>query len=126
MNKEELERRMLEFSINLVKELKKLPKDMINNKLINQVVRSGTSIGANYEEGNAAESYRDFQHKLNISFKEAKETRYWLTILISANPACRGNLNPLKQEADEFARILGKSLSTCRKNPKSKFQNPKL
>ena len=125
MNKEELEKRMLEFSTNLVKTLKRLPKDLINNKLISQVVRSGTSIGANYVEGNAAESYKDFQHKLNIAFKEAKETRYWLDILISANPDYKNNLQPLRQESDEFARILGKALSTCRTNAKSKMQNPK-
>lgn len=125
MTKEELEKRMLKFSINLAKELKRLPRDLINNKLVGQAIRSGTSVGANYEEGNAAESYRDFQHKLNISFKEAKETRYWLNIMISINQDHKHNLQPLQQEVDEFARILGKALSTCRSNSKSKFHNPK-
>ena len=116
MNQEELERRTLEFSKNLIKVLQKLPKNLINNKLIGQVISSGTSIGANYREANAAESPKDFKHKMNISFKEAKETRYWLDILIFANPAYTNDLSPLRQESDEFTRIFGKAVYTCKKS----------
>lgn len=125
MNKEELERRTLEFSKNLVKELQKLPKGIINNKLISQAVSSGTSIGANYREANASESPKDFKHKMNISFKEAKETRYWLDILISTNPIYSNNLLPLRQESDELSRIFGKAVTSCRENAKSEMRNAK-
>jgi len=118
MNREELERRTLEFSKNLVKVLQKLPKNLINDKLVGQAISSGTSIGANYIEANASESEKDFKHKINIFFKEAKETRYWLDIIISTNPIFISELSPLKQESDEFSRIFGKAVTTCRLNAK--------
>ena len=124
MNREELERRTLEFSKNLIRVLNKLPKNLINNKLIPQAVSSGTSIGANYREANASESEKDFKHKINISFKEAKETKYWLDILISANPTYIKELTPLRQESDELSRIFGKAVSTC--NAKCKIQECKM
>jgi len=71
MDKNELERRTLEFSINLIKTLNGLPINPYNTKIIHQCIRSGTSIGANYREANGAESKKDFTHKLNLSFKEA-------------------------------------------------------
>ena len=86
MNREELEERTLTFSIQLIKVLKKLPKDIFNNKIIGQLIDFGTSIGVNYREANAGESPKDFKHKMNISFKEAKETRYWLDVLNICEP----------------------------------------
>lgn len=85
MNKHELEERTLKFSIELIKTLKTLPKNIYNYKIIGQLIDSGTSIGANYREANGTESRKDFKHKINISFKEARETNYWLSILQSTN-----------------------------------------
>lgn len=125
MNREELEERTLRFSKNLIAVLQKLPKNLISHNLIGQTVRSGTSVGANYREANAAESEKDFKHKMNISFKEAKEARYWLDILMSANPDHKNDLAPLRQESDELARIFGKAVTSCRKNAKSEMRNAK-
>ncbi|MBU1017548.1 four helix bundle protein [Patescibacteria group bacterium] len=119
MNRDELEKRTLEFSKNLINVLQKLPKNLINYKLIGQAIDSGTSIGANYREANASESPKDFKHKINISFKEAKETEFWLSNLITANPDYKDDLSPLHQESDELMRIFGKSVTTCRQNLKS-------
>lgn len=116
MNREELEKRTLEFSKNLIRALQQLPKNLINDKLIGQVIGSGTSVGANYREANASESERDFKHKLNISFKEAKETNFWLDNLMAANPGSSNDLLPLYRESDELLRIFGKAVTTCRKN----------
>jgi len=118
MNRDELEKRTLEFSKNLIRVLLKLPRNLINDRLIGQAISSGTSIGANYIEANASESEKDFKHKINISFKEAKETRYWLDIIISANPMLINELSPLRQESDELSRIFGKAVTTCRLNAK--------
>ena len=114
MNQEELERRTLDFSKNLISALNGLPKNQVNYKIKDQIIKSGTSIGANYREANSAESPKDFKHKMNISFKEAKETRYWLDILLFANPDYYDDLSPLRQESDEFTRIFGKAVYTCR------------
>ena len=118
MNREELEIRTLTFSKNLISTLQRLPKNLINYKLSGQVLGSGTSIGANYREATASESPRDFKHKINISFKEAKETVFWLDNLISANPSFKIDLSPLRKESEELMRLFGKSVTTCRKNLK--------
>jgi len=117
MDRGELERRTLEFSVKLVKTLKSLPKNLINYKLSGQVIDSGTSIGANYREANGAESKKDFKHKISLSFKESRETKYWLSILKAANPEHNSDLQMLWSEADEFARIFGTIVSSCNKNP---------
>lgn len=122
MNREELEKRTLDFSKNLIKILQKLPKNLINSKLIGQAISSGTSLGANYREANAAETEKDFKHKLNLSFKEAKETKFWLDNLTVANPNYKNDLLPLHKESDELMRIFGKAVTTCRKNAECKME----
>ncbi len=123
MNREELELRTLTFSKKLLKTLAQLPSDLINKNLISQTTRSGTSIGANYREANASASEKDFKNKMNISFKEAKEVKYWLEILSDRYPNDT-ELISLKKEADELSRIFGKAVSTCRLN--AKLKNPRL
>lgn len=84
-------------------------------------MRSGTSIGANLEEAAAGESRADFIHKNAIALKEARESRYWLRLL-SSTESLSGKaeeaLDELLKESDELARILGKIVSTSRKNSK--------
>ncbi|HCA67663.1 MAG TPA: hypothetical protein DEP08_04160 [Candidatus Jacksonbacteria bacterium] len=70
--------RTAKFGEEIIKFCRVFVKDVINVILIEQLVRSGTSIGANYMEADAAESKRDFIHKIGICKKEAKETTYWL------------------------------------------------
>ena len=129
MNKEELEKRTLDFSIKLVRLLKKLPKNQINQKIGGQLLDSGTSIGANYREANGAESLKDFQHKIGISFKESRETAYWLPILHSVNLEFSSEIKPLCAEAGEFKRIFGAIYTTCKnktkKNHNSQISNHK-
>lgn len=117
MDKKELEERTLKFSKDLISVLKLLPKNQINYKLSGQVLDSGTSIGANYREANGAESKKDFKHKINVVFKEAKETKYWLELIIYANQDLNINgLTDLFKESDELMRIFGKSVATCTAN----------
>ena len=77
----DLEVRTLNFSTELVIFCKSCPKDAITLPLVNQLIRSGTSIGANYREANGGSSKRDFQNKIFICKKEAKETLYWLELI---------------------------------------------
>jgi four helix bundle protein len=123
MDRKELEERTIQFSINLIGMLKKLPKNSYNTKIISQCVRAGTSVGANYGEANGAESRKDFIHKLNLSFKEARETRYWLSILKATNPMDNELIEPIWIESDEIVRIFGKSVSTSRHNSIKKMNN---
>ena len=85
---------------------KAIPKNNITLPLIAQFVRSGTSIGANYAEADNAESRNDFVHKLGIAKKEAKETCFWLKMIVEACPNLREKALILYQESKEINLIL--------------------
>jgi len=85
--------------------LKEVPDNTINRPLINQLVRSGTSVGANYMEADCAESKKDFRHKIGICKKEAKETTHWLNMMATANPEKIEKCRTLSQEAHELTLI---------------------
>jgi four helix bundle protein len=84
---------------------KMVPKNTITYPLINQFIRSSTSVGANYCEADHAESRKDFEHKLGICKKEASETKYWIRMLVRAEPSLKPEAVVLWKEADELRRI---------------------
>jgi four helix bundle protein len=90
----------------------------VSRELSRQLVRSGTSIGANVEESQAAQSTADFVHKLEISLKEARETRYWLRLLIAAEIVSSSRLVPLLNEANEIVKILASIIVKTKQNRK--------
>ena len=81
----DLEEISLEFGKRIINMCKALPKNYINNGLGDQCLRSGTSIGANYREAHESGTKNDFKNKIRIAKKEAKETIYWLQLIIHAN-----------------------------------------
>ena len=87
-----------------------VPKTIITIPLIGQIVRSGTSVGANYMEADAAFTKKDFQHKLSIARKEAKETMHWLRMIAKAVPALIEIARKLAQECRELVKIFSKIL----------------
>ena len=106
----DLEERTAKFAEQVIKVCKKLVKNPISLPIIDQLVRSGTSVGANYCEANGASSKKDFKNKIFICKKEAKETQYWLrTIVVTTDDneiitECR----KLWQEAKELSMIFAK------------------
>jgi four helix bundle protein len=80
------------------------------------MVRSGTAPGAHYEEGRAAESRKDFVHKLGLSLKETRETRYWLRLISKSQLLPDGRMAELLDEASQLCRILGQSIVTAKDN----------
>ena len=105
MNKAELERRTQEFSLNLIRFFQSLPKNYLGEALGRQLLKSGTSVGANYREANRAESKADFIHKLAIVEKEASETLYWLELMLEAGIGANQEAIRLMQEAKELLAI---------------------
>lgn len=101
----ELEDRTKKFALSLIKTLSGLSKTPASTILIKQVIRSGTSIGANYREACEAESAKDFVHKIKIAKKEAKETEYWLDLILSLNKVPVKELSLLLKETNEFVKI---------------------
>lgn len=102
----ELEQRTTDFAKRIIRLCKILPHNTINNCLIDQVIRSSGSIGANYREANEALSKKDFVHRLRIARKEAKETIHWLELLEEANPSFIDPITSLYAEANELRNIL--------------------
>ena len=102
-----LEERTLKFGKNIVWLCKALPFNTVNKRLGDQIIRSGTSIGANYREANETDTKRDFKNRIRISKKEAKETIYWLELIIEANANLKEKITPLLEESKELMKILG-------------------
>lgn len=108
----DLEERTAVFGEQAVDFSKSLSQNSINNPLLNQFIRSATSVGANYCEANNASSKNDFRNKIFICKKEASETKYWLRIIARANPDKKEECKKLWKEANELTMIFSKITST--------------
>lgn len=108
-----LEERTIAFAEKIVELCKKCPKNHITAPLVDQLIRAGTSIGANYSEATGASSKRDFTNKVFVCKKEAIETKYWLRLLARAESSMAEDCRDLWREAQEltliFSKIAGKS-----------------
>lgn len=103
-----LEERTALFSERIIDLCKKSPKDIITIPIINQLIRSATSIGANYCEANGASSRKDFKNKIFICKKESKETKYWLRIMARSVKEITNECRELWKEAQEFTMMFSK------------------
>lgn len=101
----DLEDRTLIFSKKIIDLVRLLPKDLINRELISQIMRSATSVGANYREANDALGKKDFFMRMKICRKEAKETKYWLELIAYSNPQLKEEVKPLINECVEIIKI---------------------
>lgn len=101
----DLEERTAKFGEDVIEFAKKVPKNTVTIPLIGQLVRSGTSVGSNYCEADCAESRKDFEHKLGICKKEAKETKHWLRMIAKAVPELKNEAKTLWKEANELQLI---------------------
>ena len=109
---QELEQRTVDFSVEIVKVCGKYNANLTLKPLVDQLIRSATSIGANYAEANNASSKADFKNKIYIAKKETAETRYWLKILSELLP--KEDFGKLSQESLELNLIMQKIVSTMK------------
>ena len=110
----DLEDRTLEYGKRIIRMVKSLPKNNINFRPADQIIRSGTSLGANYREANETETKKDFQFRLRICRKEAKETIYWIKLIIEANPELSQRIQSLLSETFELLKIFASILEKCK------------
>lgn len=114
----DIRERSFQFAVRVVRLCKYLDgKPGTSRALSRQVLRSGTSIGANLEEAQGSHTKKDFIFKNEIALKEARETKYWLRLLIASDLVSRGRISGLQQEADELARIIGAIVVAAKENP---------
>ena len=109
-----LEERTAVFGENIISFCKSIKQDSINRPLLNQLIRSGTSIGANYCEANNASSKKDFRNKIFICKKEAQETKYWLRMIANCEPTKKEESRKHWQETHELTMIFQKIISSSK------------
>ena len=103
--KYDLEDRTAKFGECVIRFSRKITEDSVSRPLISQLIRAGTSVGANYSEADDAESKKDFKHKIGICKKEARETKHWLRMIAVAFPEAKEEARIIWQEAKELNLI---------------------
>ncbi len=111
---DELEERLIDFAVRIVKLSANLPKTPAGKHIAGQILRSGTSPAPNYGEARGAESHADFVHKLRIVLKELNETSVWLRVIERSQSLRKELLVDLIRENKELCRIFTSSLKTAR------------
>ena len=113
----------VDFAVRIVKFYKYLCDEKKEYVLSKQILRSGTSIGANVRESKNAQSKADFISKLNIALKEADETQYWLEIMVKSDLIKENQVEALNKDLKEIIAMLVASIKTLRRNGKWKTEN---
>jgi len=104
----DISERFLDFGVNIIGVVSKLNNNQVSNHITNQLMRSATSAGANYEEACGAESKKDFIHKMQLVLKELRETLFWLKLLKKSKLISTKNIEEVLIEADELVKIIAK------------------
>ena len=112
----EMEERLLDFAVRIGKVVDALPDSRMGRHIAGQLVRSGTAPAPNYGEACGAESKNDFIHKLGIVFKELRESRVWLRLIIKAKLLPNARIADLHNECEQLCNIIAKSLITAKSN----------
>ena len=111
----DIQKRTFEFGVRVIRLGGKLPRTLAATEIGKQLLRSGTSVGANVQEADAAESRSDFIHKMSIALKEARESRYWLSLIGTAVPQDSEEVKALIHESTELTKILFTIIANARK-----------
>jgi len=126
MESTELKNRTRQFALRVIKMVETLPRTRTSDVLGRQVLRSGTSVGANYRAACRAKSRADFISKMGTVEEECDETAYWIELLAESGQVKQSRLSNLLNEADEILSIVVASARTARRNanPQSAIRNP--
>ena len=112
--KEEFKQRVYDFALRLVRFVDELPRGRASRIIGDQLLRSGTSIGANYVEAQASASRKDFINFFTYSLKSANETKFWIALMRDSGKADRSEADSLLKEVDEISKVLATSILTLK------------
>lgn len=118
MNKEDLKKRTKQYALRIIKLVRALPKTVEGRTIGNQLIRSGTSVGANYRAVCRARSNAEFISKLGVVIEEADESAFWLEIIIESGLLKKELVEPLLQETNEIVAIMVSSSKSAQKRKK--------
>ena len=124
MNAIELKKRLQTFALRIIKLTESLPNNITGKTLGNQIIRSGTSPGANYRSACLGKSDKDFLNKLKMVEEELDETLYWLELIIQSELIKESLLKDLIKENNELLKIIVSSITTMKKKINSKNDKP--
>ena len=116
MSNEDLKEKTKRFAVEIIKFVETLPKNQITNVIGRQILRSGTSVGANYRSACRARSRADFISKMGIVEEESDETLYWLELLLVTGVVKYNQVECLMNEANDIIAMVVKSIKTARKS----------
>lgn len=116
---QDIRQRSFNFSIRIIKLVRVLPKDIAGYAISNQLIRSGTSVGANIEEAQNASTRKDFTHGLTIALKEARETEYWLKIITEIELIDKSKMDSILEEVLAIIKILTAIIKKTKLNSQS-------
>ena len=127
MTQQEMKLRTKKFVLRIIKLVSSLPNTFVATTIGKQLLRSGTSVGANYRSACRARSTADFLSKLGIVEEEADESIYWMELLVESKVVSDARLADLIDEASQIVSIIVAAIKTSKqkRNPKSEFRNPK-
>ncbi|MDP2593353.1 MAG: four helix bundle protein [bacterium] len=108
-----MEERTAKFGESVINFVSRFKRNEINRPLVSQLVRSATSIGANYMEANGASSKKDFKNKISICRKESRETKHWLRMLAVTDTELKSECQQLWKESHELTLIFSKIIESC-------------
>ncbi|MBU0648844.1 four helix bundle protein [Patescibacteria group bacterium] len=111
------------MGLNAIKLCQGIELDNINKIIIDQLIRSATSVGANYMEANGASSRRDFKNKIHICKKECQETKHWLKMFSLCEPRQKDKIAEVWKEAQQLTLIFGKIISTLNRKSELRIRN---
>ena len=114
--------RLLGYGARIIRLVESLPNTVVGRRVGDQLLRSSTSAGANYEEARGAESKEDFVHKLQISLKELRESNYWLRLLVKSDKISAAQMTGLLDESNQLRAFLSKSVATAKGKTKENAQ----
>jgi len=112
--KKEFNRRVIKFSLQVLNFCEKMKEKRMLRPIIDQLIRSATSIGANVIEAKSSSSKRDYLRFFEIALKSANETKYWLILVKESQPEFKLETEELLKEVDEISRIIGASILTLK------------
>lgn len=116
-NQRDINKRAYEFALRIIRLCKAMDKDHVGRTLVSQVLRSGTSVGANVREAQGGQSKKDFIAKMSIARKEALETSYWLCLIRDSELQSAKRMAEIIDESDQIARIISSIIISAKRNP---------